>query len=166
MGNNDVTEKFVEVFPGYEISNTGRIYTTKRFKHRKELTPYCKPNGYLQIKLSNDGVKHHEYIHRLVAQAFLPNPDNLPEVNHIDGNKLNNNVENLEWCSRLDNMQHYFDNKVKQLDKDGNVIAIHKNCRAAAIALGKPTSYTTILQCAKHFMYNKTALGYKWEFVD
>lgn len=158
-------ELFIEIIPGYEISNKGRLFTTKYFKKRKEISPTIKANGYLDVKLSNNGIKHHEYIHRLVAKAFIPNPNNLPEVNHIDGNKRNNNVDNLEWCSRLDNMQHYFNKKVNQLDKNGTIINTYPNCRAAAVALGQPNNYTTILQCAKHDTYYKTALGYKWEFV-
>jgi len=64
--------------------------------------------GYEEIHMSKDGKNKHCRIHRLVAEAFIPNPDNLPEVNHIDGVKLNNCVENLEWTSRSANMLHAY----------------------------------------------------------
>lgn len=64
--------------------------------------------GYLNVMLSNDTEKRVWRIHRLVAMAFIPNPDNLPEVNHKDGNPLNNHVDNLEWCTRSQNMKHLY----------------------------------------------------------
>lgn len=85
----------------YQISNKGRVKSLGNNKTRKEkiLRP-GKRKGYFYISLCKKGEKPKYFdIHRLVAQAFLPNPDNLPVVNHKDENKLNNNVENLEWCT-------------------------------------------------------------------
>lgn len=66
--------------------------------------------GYANITLIKNGNKFKTVIHRLVAKAFIPNPENKPEVNHINGNKANNNVDNLEWCTRTYNIQHAFKN--------------------------------------------------------
>ena len=89
----------------YQISNKGRVKSLNRIDSRgrkrneKILSPTPINGGYLHLNLYKNGKKKPYLIHRLVAEAFLPNPDNLPVVNHKDENKLNNNVENLEWCS-------------------------------------------------------------------
>lgn len=87
----------------YQISNKGRLKSF--FAGKCNILKGCiNKRGYHSYLLS--GVIGRRYAHRLVAQAFIPNPDNLPFVNHIDGNKLNNNVENLEWCTNDQNMKH------------------------------------------------------------
>ena len=69
--------------------------------------------GYYQCTLRDDkNKKHYKRTHRLVARAFIENPNNLPQVNHKDGNKLNNHVDNLEWCTNKDNTQHGYDNNL------------------------------------------------------
>lgn len=89
----------------YEVSNLGRVRTNG--KRPGLLTLTKQPKGYLyaMIQLSN-GKQKNCRVHRLVANYFLPNPDGLPCINHIDGNKENNHVSNLEWCTYQDNMQH------------------------------------------------------------
>lgn len=77
------------------------------------LKPHIK-NGYLAVNLFKDGKQKHYYIHRLVAEAFIPNPGNLPEVNHKDCDKTNNHVSNLEWCDRNWNLQHSYENGKKR----------------------------------------------------
>ena len=92
----------------YQISNKGRVKSLnyRRTGKEKILISSDDGKGYLCVKLcKNNKIKNHK-IHRLVAQAFLPNPDNLPEVNHQDTNTSNNCVENLEWCTHAYNM-HY-----------------------------------------------------------
>ena len=100
----------------YQISNYGRVKTVARDIVRSNGEPLhikekirktvIKPNGYAEVHLRKDGKGLSIKVHRLVAEAFIPNPDNLPQVNHIDEDKTNNNVSNLEWCTRDYNM-HY-----------------------------------------------------------
>ena len=105
----------------YQVSNKGRIKSLQRkvwnyTKAEKILKPHHKPNGYLQVGLRKDGGgDKHAYVHRIVAQAFLPNPDGLPEVNHIDFDKTNNCVENLEWVSDRDNKRHFRNSQYARL---------------------------------------------------
>lgn len=76
------------------------------------LSPYKMPNGYIQVQLSKNEKREKRYVHRLVATAFLQNERNLSDVNHIDGNKSNNDVENLEWCSHRNNQLHMVKNRM------------------------------------------------------
>jgi hypothetical protein len=91
----------------YFVSNLGRI---KSLKGSKEiiLKPATLKKGYLIVGVRQSGVSRSFRVHRLVAAAFIPNPDNKPQVNHIDGDKLNNCVSNLEWCSNRENVVHAF----------------------------------------------------------
>ena len=95
-------EEIFKSIPGYdgmyEVSNYGRVKSLKRKIH-KFLKPAANHAWYLFVALSKDGKVKQYKVHRLVAQAFIKNPNNLPCVNHIDENKTNNNVNNLEWCT-------------------------------------------------------------------
>lgn len=88
----------------YEVSNTGRV----RRKGSDIDKVSGKRKGYPTVKLCKDGKESKRTIHRLVAEAFIPNPDNKPDVNHIDGIKDHNNVENLEWVTKSENMRHAY----------------------------------------------------------
>lgn len=99
----------------YQVSNLGRVrhlpYTIKwggKLEHRplKESNQHKNTGGYCIVVLSKNSKSKQFLIHRLVAQAFIPNPDNLPEVNHIDEDKTNNKVDNLEWCDRKYNINY------------------------------------------------------------
>ena len=92
----------------YMVSNTGKVKSLNYNRTGKEgiMESHVNVYGYLRVKLCKDGRKKWYMINRLVAQAFLPNPDNLPEVNHKDEDKTNNCVENLEWCSKLYNANY------------------------------------------------------------
>ena len=88
--------KHIEGFDGYQVSNEGRVKSLKFGKEK--ILKGGKSKGYLIVDLCKNGARIHEQVHRLVAKAFLPNPNNLPQVNHKDENPSNNSVENLEWC--------------------------------------------------------------------
>ena len=109
----------------YQISNLGRVKRlagkclAKAGKYRtvSESILTCFPNktryNYLYVNLNNNGIKQFR-VHRLVAIHFIPNPNNLPQVNHIDGDKNNNSINNLEWCTRSENSQHAYDTGLKK----------------------------------------------------
>lgn len=84
----------------YEVSNDGEVRSINpRYKDKSVLKQGTHAKGYKQVTLCRKGVQTTVHIHRLVASVFIPNPDNLPCVNHKDEDKTNNNVDNLEWCS-------------------------------------------------------------------
>lgn len=98
--------KVIEEFPNYQVSNLGNI---KNIKGELMVIGKRKSNsGYLQIRFYDNGKYYYRYIHRLVAIAFLENPNNYRTVNHKDGNKLNNDVNNLEWASDEMQQRHAF----------------------------------------------------------
>lgn len=118
MKSNEIW-KPIKGFEGlYEVSNTGLVKALPRWKinnRGKQLTKekLLKFNDfstdYLRVPLTDKNhIKKYYLVHRLVAMTFIPNEKDLPQVNHIDGNKLNNNVENLEWCTREDNIKHAY----------------------------------------------------------
>ena len=99
----------------YQISNTGKIKSLERYKDnhsKKQLVKekirkqIISKTGYYTCMLTKNGNLKLFKVHRIVAEAFIPNPNNYPIINHIDGNKLNNNVSNLEWCTRSENQKH------------------------------------------------------------
>ena len=99
----------------YQVSDMGQVRSLDRFDDRghkqkgRTLTQSINTYGYLCVKPSIEGKKTLKYIHRLVLEAFIPNPDNRPQVNHMDGNKQNNHVSNLEWATAKENSQHAVD---------------------------------------------------------
>lgn len=192
-------EKFkpVKNYEGlYEISNLGTLrsldkkWQTLNYKSGKYITvkmkgriiKTCVSNcGYEQTTLSKNGKQKLVLIHRLVAEAFILNTNNYPCVNHKDGNKLNNCVDNLEWCTYSYNEKHAYKNgyaksylkdkygkehplskKVKQYDLKGNFIkkwnCISDVTRALGIDSGR------ITKCCQHQKYCHSAGGFKWEY--
>ena len=89
----------------YQVSDQGRVKSLKFGKERIRKQVRI-PKGYLQVQLWKNGEMKWYLVHRLVAQAFIPNPNNLPEVNHKDEDKENNSVQNLEWCDRKYNVNY------------------------------------------------------------
>lgn len=154
--------KIIEGSDGkYEISNLGRC--------RKTGTEY-----YLRINNSFKYPRYRvpgasQYIHRLMAIAFIPNPKNLETVNHIDGNRNNNSIENLEWCTRSDNTKKYYVKnvyfhcvKIGKYDTEGNLLTVYNSIIEAV----KDTngSRISIIHCLKG--RNKKSGGFVWKYID
>ena len=127
----------------YEISNMGRVKSLSRGVERKDgntrvteeriILPFITKCGYHQIVLCKDGVKKRQYIHRLVALAFIPNPNKLPIINHKDENKLNNRVDNLEWGSAYYNLRYGKMQaklvKIDVIDSKGDIVEVVEGIR-------------------------------------
>ena len=122
----------------YQVSNKGRVKSLARydlrgnFRQEKFLKPHKTDNGYLQVSLYNNRKRKRFMVHVLVANAFIENPNNLPEVNHIDENKTNNIVQNLEFCDRFYNAQYSLGKKIKCLDLKTNETIYFSAIREAA----------------------------------
>ena len=103
--------KVVKEFPNYEVSSLGRVRSsrTKTLRHA-----YIGNNGYPVFKFIKDGHRYSKQLHRIVATEFIDNPMNYPIINHIDGNKENNSIDNLEWCTYSHNNQHAYDMGLKK----------------------------------------------------
>ena len=107
IGENMSLEKIKDIkgYEGlYQVSSWGKVISVKT---NKVLSPEINSKGYLRVDLyDSTGKKKHYKVHRLVAEAFIPNPENKPQINHIDGNTQNNSITNLEWCTSSENMNH------------------------------------------------------------
>jgi hypothetical protein len=147
----------------YYISNLGRFKNS----YGQIMDNYkTNENGYIRVYILKKTIA----LHRLVAYMFLENPENKEQVNHKDGNKLNNKVENLEWCSNLENQKHKFEiglgnnftRKVKQYDLNWNFIKEYDSIVLAAkeMNVSKGTIRGVLIK------YRKTAAGYIWRYSD
>ena len=169
----------------YEISNMGEVrriayFDNASYSHHKSnlfspMKTYITQHGYKRIKLSNAGVEKHLTIHRLVAKAFVDNPNNYKIVNHKDLNKLNNIADNLEWCTQKDNVQHALKSlppkswnqnrdkakRVGQYDLSGKLLNIYDSAREAERQTNCSQSH--ISSCCNGD--RKTHKGFKWGYV-
>lgn len=166
----------------YEVSNLGRV---RSLDHKAEriingvhndidvkgrlLTPRIIRKGYLRVCLS----KHDYLVHRLVANAFVPNPDNLPQVNHIDEDKTNNRADNLEWVTNKENSDHGTRNEriatanamsVVMMDKDGNDLRRFDSINDAARWLGGMHFVSAISRVCRGIKPHIIAGGYRWRY--
>ena len=142
----------------YEVSDEGNV----RNKITGRILKAGKNNiGYVQVKLCKDGIGKSYRIHRLVAKAFIPNPDNKPEVDHIDENKLNNSVDNLRWVNHQENIDHSKSKAVNQYSLDGIYIATYKSASEAERQTGIRNG--NVVQCCKGKL--KTSGGFIWKYV-
>lgn len=120
LNSNDDWKPVVGFETNYIVSKSGVVVSTGAYiKSRKGKQVSQHPtttSTYLYVKLWKEGKMYNRSVHRLVALAFIPNPDDLPVVNHIDGDKTNNHVNNLEWCSHSDNHRHAFANGLRNAD--------------------------------------------------
>ena len=168
----------------YEVSSLGRVRSLDRVITRLSrwgtestlkvkgviLQPNNHTNGYQTVLLSNKGCCVGFLVHRLVAKAFVPNPDNLPEVNHKDECKKNNRADNLEWCDRVYNV-NYGDARIKhsaktsrrieQLTLDGKHVAFYDSQKRAI----EQNGYSNGGMDWALKNTNNTAYGYKWRYV-
>lgn len=173
----------------YKVSNTGRVIRLER----KVWSPHnnswstipeklldltatksgLNENAYVQVSLTKDGVnRKHYFVHRLVAEAFIPNPDNLPVVNHIDENGLNNRIDNLEWCTQDYNTNYGNRNTkvsvqlgvaIDQYDLEGNFIASYRSAAEACRQLNLPANRQSNISAVCRGV-RKSSLGFIWKF--
>lgn len=156
----------------FEVSNLGRIRTKYHGKqgYKKEyryIEPLDNGKGYLRINIKRNGNQKTVYIHRLVAEAFVPNPDGFVEINHKDENKKNNSADNLEWCTHLYNCHYGTRNERTGRAHAKKIVCVELNkiydsLREAAkdMDVGK----TAISNCLKG--RSKSCAGYSWRYAD
>jgi hypothetical protein len=184
LWENNMSKAFqIKNFSDYYITDTGNVYSRKIYYNNpncriKKLTPKKDKNGYLMIELWKDNKPHVKKLHRLVAETFIHNPENKKEINHKNGIKSDNRVENLEWSNRSENIKHAFrvlgrkpsksmlgkfgkDNPraktVLQIDKNGIVAEFYGICDAERQT---GINFQCISRCC--LGRYKTAGGYKW----
>lgn len=163
--------KDIEEYEGlYQISNLGNIKSKKRQGTNGTVTKHLSKIGYYTVDLYKNSKRQTKYLHRLIAETFILNPNNLRCINHKNGIKTDNRIENLEWCSHSENNKHAYYlglktncKKIKQIDLETEeVLNIFYSMNEAA-------RKTNISQSAISFCCNnkrKTAGGYIWKFAD
>lgn len=188
---NKLSEKWLAVKgfeSNYSISSLGRCRSISKwinsknqsiaFKAGRILKPKTSKTGYLQLCLCVDNKRTHISVHRLVALAFLPNPNNYPQVNHINGIKTDNRIENLEWCTAYDNIMHALETGlnvmptgaahphskgVNQYDMNGKFIRTFGSAREAERETG--ITQAGISACCRKKSGHHSAGGYKWDLI-
>lgn len=171
----------------YQVSNLGHVrsldrvikYTNRRVVHAKSkiISGFIKKNGYISVDLYKDNKRKKFHLHRLVGAAFIPNPENKPQINHKDENKSNNSVDNLEWMTAKENINygtrkekhikattnHPSSSKsISQYTLTGELIEIFPSAKEIERALGFPS--TSIIRCCRHRKNIQTCHGFKWEY--
>ena len=164
----------IEGYTGlYEVSDQGRVRSLNYgcTGRTQVLKPEMLIHGYLRVGLSKNGKTKHHLVHRLVAQAFLANPEGLEQVNHRDENKANNAVSNLEWCTAKENSNYgtgiarraaTLSKPVQQFSKDGTFVAVWPSTIEAERVTG--IYHSAICSCCNGRYH--TAGGYKWRYAE
>lgn len=185
--------KPIKGYDHYDISNLGRVKSLERIAHTP-LASYLKPEnilkaadngkGYKFVRLWQDGKSKKHYIHRLVAEAFIPNPNNYPEVNHIDSDPSNNKVDNLEWVTHRQNAKHMMSQgrgamcrkehkkRIAEINKKqrkaviGKSVATGEEIRFPYLNATKERGFDTssVSECCNG--YRKNHKGYTWRFAE
>lgn len=153
----------------YKISNKGNVKTTSYKNTGEERILSARINcGYNRVVLYKNGKGTNKFVHRLVAEHFIPNPNNYKEVNHIDGDKLNNNIENLEWTSAKQNTTHAVITKLrilptyKVIQKDKNGKKFYEWDSVYDICSNNQYNPSVIYKCCENKI--KSAYGFIWEY--
>ena len=173
--------KSIEGYSGYFVSNTGKIKSTRN-NRTTILSPRIGVFGYHFVNLYDENGKMKSVkIHRLVAKAFIPNPDNLPQVNHINENKANNNVLNLEWCTASHNLNHnglqkrqhtLQKRKIGAFNKDMRLIHYFQSATEAAEFIVSEGLSKTFKSAVGNICYaarcgkTKMNYGYLWRYLE
>lgn len=140
------TFKKIEEYPNYSVSNLGNIRNDKTGRILKQ---YTKPSGYKQVQLGRNTTP--QYVHRLVGKAFIPNNENKPQINHKNGNKGDNNKDNLEWVTARENDLAYgYTSRVENRKK--KIIATNKN--------GEKIIFNSRNETAEYFKCDKSQISY------
>ena len=189
MSKEEVWKDVVGYEGVYQVSNFGRVKRIGKYRNQttewesnKILKPGKKNNGYLFCQLSMNNETTPKMVHRLVAEAFIPNVDNKATVNHIDGNKENNRVENLEWATYRENSMHSLhvlqdhhegdrrngglSKKVMQYDLDGNFIKEYPSYREAKRQTGIEAIDVVCRGARQKGRKQITAGGYLWKYKE
>ena len=140
----------------YGVTSCGKVYS---YKNKKFLKPYYNTDGYLQVSLYKNGNRKVVTIHKLVAEAYLPNPDNLSDVDHIDNNKTHNYLNNLQWITHRDNVRKSCNKPILQYDLNGEFVREWES----ASDVGKEVQ-AHICHCLKGKLHS--AYGYKWVYKE
>ena len=163
--------KKIKDCPHYGITDDGKVFS---LYSKRRIFPFLNDTGYLRVDLKENGEKKIKFVHRLVAEAFIPNPNGFPVINHIDEIKTNNNMNNLEWCTVKYN-NHYGANpnvnnikkaqeackkRVVQMLLDGTVVKEYESLKEAAEKTG--TQRPNISHCVAG--KRKKAGGYRWAY--
>lgn len=142
----------------YQVSNLGRVKRKSFTKEDRILKPELR-TGYPSIQICLNGKRKHARIHRLVATAFIPNPDNLPQVNHKDRDRTNNRVDNLEWCEEKYNLSH------ARMLKPVYCYDLDKVFESASVAEKETgVNRTSIVKCCKNIQ--NSAGGMWWSYEE
>lgn len=176
----EIWEK-IKDFPMYSVSSFGRVRNDKR---GRVLGGGLDNYGYPSVILCNKGKRKNAKVHRLVAEAFIENPLNKPQINHKDGNKKNNNVSNLEWCTNQENQDHFWrvinndQNRRNRSEAHKGKYLLSENPNAKSVLrIEDGKIFPTIKEAAENVGITyfhigevcngkrKTAGGYHWQFV-